>query len=306
MAELINLTENGFALPEPDGDISRLMDDFRAYCDTLVTEEDNASNVYDTWIDRGSELLSGLTPFEYIKRYAGEPPVFERYEKLVLCMLSSGVYSLPDKVLEDFFAVLDDPTAWRRGITEKCLDHVAGEDRELSERCFMLLYKLSEIPGGFDGELYCRFISTAEAMMDGNDEYASDLLTMAALCCENGFERTLDLLAEKNMINETFGPVETKLLAVLCFNGRKDDRLYAMLRTLVKKTDMFNEDLKFYFTLVKDYGDQKAVSFLRTKVNQMRDAYMNMDSGSEKAKILFDNAFYGDGVIRQLGGAGYF
>lgn len=310
MGDIGDFEKAAFALPEPDGEILRLMTDFTEYCDTLVTEEDNAANVYENWIARKSDTLSGLTPFEFIKNYACDgtsgAPVFEKYEKLVLCMLSRGVYSLPDEVLDDFFAACENPDDWREDITRKCLANLGGEDRDLAESCFMLLYKLSELPGGFGDNLYDDFIDTANALMNKNEDYASDLLTTAVAFCENGFEKTVETLAEKVAAKAGLGPVETKLLAVLCINGKRDERLYTMLRSLVKTTDMFDSELEFYFELVKDYGDPRAVTFLRTKVNQMREAYMTLNADDKAAKVLFENAYRGDSVIKYLGGAGLF
>ncbi len=306
MGDIGDFKNQAFVLPDPDNDILTLMKDFKAYVDTLITEEDNAADVYKNWISRKSDILSGLTPFEYIIEYAEGGKSFEKYEKIVLCMLSHGIFSLPDEVLDDFFSRCEDPAAWREKILKYCLANIGSPDSDISVRCFMLLRRLSDTPGCFKEAFYPDFISAAAAMMDENEDYASEILMIAVAYCENGFERTVEMLSEKVAAKAPLGPIETKLLAVLCIEDKKDDRLYAILRTLVKTADMFDEELKFYFTLVKDYGDLRAVSFMRTKVGQMREAYLNSDANDEKAKRLFDNAYHGDCVIRSLGGAGLF
>ncbi|MCR5694326.1 MAG: hypothetical protein K6G89_05075 [Clostridia bacterium] len=299
------LTPEGSA-PLPDEDILKLKSDFKEFCGALETEEDNAGDVYEKWAGSPSVRLSNLTPFEFIKKYVGAPPDLNRYESLVLSMLSDPVCSVPGSVLDDFFGCCNDPAGWRESLLEECLDRIGNDSGDTSESTLILIYKLSELSSDYSGKIFNKFLSTAEKLMPVNGECASELLTLPVYCCENGFEKTLELLSEKAEQSGAHDDIRIKMLAVACVSGKKDDRLYVLLRSLVKRTDIFDDNIKLYFMMVRDYGDPRAVSFMRTKVGRMKEVYDGLDGRDGAAKKLFDAAYLGDGVIRSLGGEGYF
>ncbi len=295
-----------FLFPEPDEDILLLKKSFKEYCRTLETEEDNEGDVYGNWASIPSETLSGITPLDFIKRYVGDPPAFERYEKLVLCMLSDTVYSLPVEVMLDFEEACGDIDAWSNDIFKKCLGNFRSEDRRLTVPSFIFLNRLADVFTDFPDDVYDLLIGTSEDYMLKDPDTASGLLSIGITCCKNGFEKTLALLKERYERDGGFGEFEETMLSQICVHGKRSNDLYSLLRTLVKKTDNRSKSLKLFFMFVEDYGDPRAVSFLRTKVSSIREELAEVHIDSDDAKILFDNAMEGDAVIKKLGGEGFF
>lgn len=295
-----------YLLPECDETIRKLEEDFYVYRKSLVTLEDNEGDVFERWKVRPSERLDGMTPYEFIRDYTGDPPVFEKYERIILNLIQDNYCSPPDSVFEDFFSICD-RQEWAEKVIGICLDAFSMNDTDVDALAITMIYGISEHVSGFSDDLCNRFFETAKAVRQRDPELASDLVQVGVDYCKNGFDVAVDVIAKRMQEDKPMtGPVAEKLLAVLALMGRKDEKLYVIYRTLVKRTALLDERLEFYFDLVCDYGDPRAVSFMRTKGTALVEAYKALPANAPGKDILFRKMMRADEVIKTLGGQGVF
>lgn len=249
--------------------------------------------INEDWFCTYSDVLGG-TPEAAVSEFFGDGFTAADASDIVKRIAVNSRWPLPDKVIkllrdfgeegeERFVQMLDD----REAI--KC-SYYDSKDKSIIERQDALL-SLIAAARNFQGEpVKNMLLKLFNDCPDDNEAFIEELAD--SLVQGFGAECVFDRLAAAGEI----GARELTLMQSIVNCGQRSEEVYRCLRSCAKKSSGENKIIAL--SIIADYGDSRAVSFLRTVAKEYSAEFAS-GRGSEELKY---NLYAVISMISSLGG----
>lgn len=238
------------------------------------------------WFDVKSDVLGGMTPREYIAENWGEKPDFDAAVTLVKPFFFDDNYDVP-KELADLIKSFPEFIAWAADFIEMLKTSARKGDYILPTSAFYAL-----LAGNDDEILIKKTLELLDLLeYNENNEIVFDSAAFFLALSESGIKAITEKSNSEAPSDKTF-----TLLSNAASSEYKSDGLYVAIRSFCKRaTGKFTPDCYYLFL---DYGDARAVSFLRTQAKKYRELWLSGENTDENRNAYFTLV----DIIAELGG----
>ncbi len=255
-----------------------------------VTEQmapDFFDNMKFEWFDVPSERLGGQTPKDYIAENFGEEPDFEACLELIKPFFYDETNDVPGEIRAMVLVHREKLLSWAKDFLDVFTEPTGEYSYTIAIGTFYTL--MGEI---FDEKIVDKTIELFYALDYEKYEYC--LESMCTYLCS--FKEGVDKIVATLSGTEAFTEREFTLLSFLSSCEFHSDDVYRTIRTCCKRAG--SDFLPAVYYCFADYGEGRAVSYLRTTAKKFRDLWLSGVDAEENKEIYFSII----SVIEQLGG----
>lgn len=244
-------------------------------------------NLKIKWFEVPSERLGGQTPKDYIAENFGEEPDFDAALELIKPFLYDEINDVPSEIREMVLKYKEELCSWAREFLDAFTEPTGEYSYTVAIGSFYGL--MAEI---FDEKLVDKTMELFYAL--DYEKYEFCLEAMCSYLCS--FKEGVDRIVATLSGAENFTEREFTLLSYLSSCEFHSDDVYRTIRTCCKRAG--SDFLPAVYYCFADYGEGRAVSYLRTTAKKYRDLWQSGIDAENNREIYFSII----SVIEQLGG----
>ncbi len=273
---------------------------FNEFSDNMIMVEDE--KIFDdleavkTWYSAPSEILGNISPEDFVTQKWPDM-TFSDALRIIRPFLTDTMFSFPNEI-RALFASFEESIEWSLNMIGEIKERVAAlDDSEMFITVFTSFVDLCMT--NEDKSVNAALLDLFKCLNDENVEYYDGpfediIMTLAAK------ESALPLLIDYVNNAEDLDYNVFSTVSAIALSENKSDEIYRMLRTCTKRAAI---ELKtMFYDVFLDYGDARAISFLRTCAQKHLETIRRLDLSEDEKKddtLAFKKACY---VIKELGG----
>lgn len=240
------------------------------------------------WFDVPSDKLGGKTPRAFITENYGEKPDFEASLELVKPYIYDDNYEVPSELRDMLLEHKETLLSWTADFVDTLSENVS--DDVDYQNAFGSVYTL--VAEVYDEKIARKSLELYKKLDYKKYEFCCEAIGLYLATTEQGVSDIIEYLNSSEAITEK----EFSLLSLASGSIFHSDDLYRTIRSCCKKApeDLMPEILYCF----EDYGDQRAVSYLRTIAKKYRELWLS-GFNVEKNKEIYFSAI---SIIEKLGG----